>query len=147
MTATTTTTTSKLGRRAAVGLAATFGVIGFGAAPTAADAPAEFSDSVTFTDVNPCTGGEHDVTLNLDIREHIHGERVVAHVSRTGTTTDGYVMKNGQENFVFNGNVARAAFHDTWRDGTGSMFKAQGFFVEKEDGLVVDDFRLRCINP
>ena len=147
MTATTRPTNLKIGRRAAVGFAATLGVIGLGAAPAAADAPAEFSVTETFTDVNPCTGAEHDVTLELDIREHVHGDRAVVHLSRTGTTSDGYVMRNGQENFVFNGNVARAAFHDTWRDDNGSMFKAQGYFVEKIDGIVVEGFRLRCITP
>jgi hypothetical protein len=147
MTAITNTTNIRIGRRVAVGFAAALGAIGLGAVPAAADAPAEFSFSVTFSDVNPCTGADHDVTLNLDVREHVHGDRVVAHESRTGTTSDGYVMENGQKNFVFNGNVARAAFHDTWRDDSGSIFKAQGHFVEKIDGIVVDDFRLRCVKP
>jgi len=154
MTATANTTTNAtrtrmkaFGRVAAVGLTAGLGVAGLGVTPASADAPAEFSLNVTFPDVNPCTGTANAVTLNLDVREHVHGDRVVVHVSRTGTTTDGYVMKNGQESFVFNGNVARRAFHDTWRNADGSMFEARGFFVEKEDGPVADGFRLRCIKP
>ena len=74
MTATTTTTHTKIGRRAAVGLAAALGVIGLAATPAAADAPVEFSVTDNFPAVNPCTGAEHDVTLNLEIREHVHGD-------------------------------------------------------------------------
>jgi hypothetical protein len=54
-------------------------------------------------------------------------------------------MDHGQDNFVFNGNVARGTLNDTWRNADGSIFKAQGTFVEKEDGIVVDRFRLRCV--
>jgi hypothetical protein len=54
-------------------------------------------------------------------------------------------MDHGLDNFVFNGNVARGTLHDMWRNADGSVFKAQGTFVAKEDGIVVDRFRLRCV--
>ena len=128
-------------------LAAGACLVGLGTVPAAADAPARFSDSVTFTAVNPCTGQEHDITLNFEIAEHQHRNNFVVHSSRTGETSDGYVMKHGSESFVDNGNVARGAFTDNWRSSDGSKFKAQGVFVFDitNEELRVDRFSLRCI--
>ena len=119
---------------AALGVAA----VGLVGSPASADQPIEFSDSVTFHAVNPCTNEPHEVTINLDVRLHLHRNNEVAHESRTGSTDDGYVMDRGVLTHVFNGNVHRDVFTDTWRGDDGSKFQARGVLVEREDGILVD---------
>ena len=146
-TITTRTVTNRIGRLAAAALAAGVGVVGF-AIPAAADAPAEFTVTNTFPDINPCTGEPMEVTITAEVREHVHANgNIVARAARTGATSDGYVMDHGRDSFVFNGKVASGTFTDTWRSADGSHFKAQGVFVSKEDGVVVDRYRLRCVKP
>ena len=125
------------------------GLLGLSAGTASADRPFEVSFSDTFTDVNPCTGDEQEITINLVASIHEHGDRQVVHVDRTGTTDDGYVMDHGVETFVFNGHVARGSFTDNWVDSNGSRFQAKGSFVDNlnKGELMVDRFRLRCIKP
>ncbi len=125
--------------------ALSLGAVGLISSPVSADKPFEFSNSDTFSDINPCTGTPMEVTIESVGRVHIHGDNEIVHVSKTGTTDDGYVMKHGVQSFVFNGNVARGSFTDNWTNADGSKFKAQGVFVAKEDGVVVDRFTLRCV--
>jgi len=117
------------------------------ATPAGADRPVEFTDSTTFTDTNPCSGLEFEVTINFEIRLHVHGDNFVVHVKETGTTDDGYVMDHGVLTQVFNGNIFRQTFTDNWHRADGSKFKAQGNFVDNlNTGEVqVDNFSLRCI--
>ena len=117
------------------------------AVPAAADAPISITDSFTFEDVDPCTGEMDAITINVDVSLHVHGEREVVSIARTGTTTSGYTMIAGTESFVFNGNVARAALTDQWRNDDGSKFKAQGTFVFnlRKGELLVDRFSLTCL--
>ncbi|MDX1615819.1 MAG: hypothetical protein R3300_16010 [Candidatus Promineifilaceae bacterium] len=103
---------------------------GLGVLPVGADAPSRFTDSVTFTDTDPCMGIEQEITIYLEFMEHQgHSHNFVGHIKRTGTTDAGYVMDHGVENFVANGNVARGTFTDIWHHDNGSKFKAQGLFV------------------
>ena len=140
------TTKKTVGRLTALTIASGFGIAGLGAAPVAADAPAEFTFSNTFTEINPCSGEEIDITITADERVHLgHDGKFVGRLSKTGTTSDGYVMEHGRERVVFNGNNASGSLNDTWRNADGSMFKAQGHFLDKDGELVVDSFRLRCI--
>ena len=119
----------------------------FAAAPAVADAPISITDSSTFVDVNPCTEEPHEVTINFDVSLHLHGDREVVSIARSGSTDDGYTMIAGAESFVFNGNVARGAFVDQWRNDDGSKFMVHGNFLFhiKKDELLVDRFRLTCI--
>jgi len=136
------TTKKAIGRLTALTIASAFGIAGLGAAPVAADAPAGF----TFTNIIPCSGEEIDVTITFHERVHLgHDGRFVGQRSVTGTTSDGYVMEHGRERIVFNGNNASGSLNDTWRNADGSMFKAQGHFLDKDGELVVDSFRLRCV--
>ena len=125
------------------------GLLGLSAGTASADRPFEVSFSEIFTDVNPCTGDEQEVTINNVVSVHEHGDRQVVHVDRTGTTSDGYVMDHGVLTFVFNGHVARQTFTDNWVDSNGSRFQAKGSFVDNlnKGELMVDRFRLRCIKP
>lgn len=131
--------------RLVAGAALVAGVVGGIGSPASADKPTEFTDSGTFTAENPCTGEEHDVTLTVEGREHSHGQRFIAHLSRTGTTSDGYVMDHGVETVSFNGKVFRAAFTDNWSNDDGSRFQASGVFVERGGEVLVDKFTLRCL--
>lgn len=145
----TATTTTSIRRLVTLAAATAVGIVGFGAAPAAADAPTHGTVTNTFTATNPCTGDDHDITIAVEFSGHVgHGDRFVGQATRSGTTSDGYVMKNGRDAVQFNANVASGSLNDTWRRADGSMFKAQGHFVQKADGeIVVDTFRLRCITP
>ena len=138
--------TTKIRRLAA----ATVLSIGLGAAaasPVAADPPTTIVDSWTFTDINPCTGDEHDLTINVEAREHRgHSNNFVVNVERTGSTSDGYVMR-GSESQQWNDNAAHINLTDTWRNDEGSMFKAQLNVKLKPEGPQVENFRLRCVRP
>ena len=128
-------------------IGATVALVGSGTA--SADRPLEAVGSEVFTDVNPCTGLDHEITLDLVFRVHLHDGREVVHVTRTGSTDSGYVMEQGVQIFVLNGRVIRAAFTDNWQNSDGSIFKAQGTFVANltTGDTLVDRFSLRCIAP
>ena len=140
-----------LRRLAGVAVATIVGAtVAVAAAGTAsADRPIEIVDpGEPFTDVNPCTGLDHEITINGVVRLHLHGEREVAHIATTGSTDSGYVMEHGVSSFVFNGHVARGTFTDNWvNPDDGSRFQARGAFVFNlnTEKLLVDTFSLRCI--
>ena len=133
----------------ATALSLGLGLGALGATPAAADGPVEFSDSFTFPDVNPCTDEDIQVTIDVDVREHRgHRNNFVVHVKRTGTTSDGYVMDHGVENFQVNNNVARGKFTDIWRNDHGSMWKVSHVFVAKRvGGLQVEQSTFECVKP
>ena len=120
---------------------------GLTALPAAADRPVEFTDSASFVDINPCSGLPEVITINSTFRVHEHGERFVAHLSRTGSMTSGYVMDHGVEHQQANGSMFSAGFVDNWQSADGSRLQARGVFVA-EDGsgdVRVDLGSLRCI--
>ena len=112
-----------------------------------ADQPIQFNDSVTFSDVNPCTGELHDVTLNFAVSLHEHRNNFVGHVRRSGSTSDGYTMINGTDSFVENSGVFRGSFVDQWRGPDGEKFRVRGVIVfnANQDQVKTDQFSLTCI--
>lgn len=122
---------------------ATLGLIG---SPVSADRPVELPDSMTFRAENPCTATPMDVTIDSVLRWHEHGDRFVAHVSRSGSTDDGYVMDHGVETAVSNDQVFRQALSEIFRNEDGSKFRVRGVFVANPDGVRVDQFTLRCLD-
>ena len=138
-----------MSRRILLSLAGVLLAMGAAVTPAAADPPMEFTDSFTFTDVNPCSGLDHEVTIDSEIRLHQHQDRVVVHVRRTGSTDSGYVMEHGVLSFQDNGKVVTQSFSDNWKRADGSKFKAQGTFVLdlSTNTVQVDRFSLRCIKP
>lgn len=113
-----------------------------------ADEPVLITDSDTFTDVNPCTGEGHEVTINFEFYDHEHENGAfVSPAVRSGTTDDGYVMQNGRDILVFTGNIVVAPFMDQWRHPDGSKFVARGVFVGdfRDFQIRVDTFSLECI--
>jgi len=119
-----------------------------GAIPVLADKPSNFSFSTSFDAVDPCTGLPHVVTIFFDIYEHVdHKNNFVAHVIRTGDTSDGYELFSGHEVVVGNKNVYVYKFKDMWRSDDGRMFKVvQRFtFNSNQDEVKIDTFEIRCI--
>jgi hypothetical protein len=112
-----------------------------------ADQPITFTDSETFTDVNPCTGLSHEITIDVAVSIHQHKNNEVVHVDRSGSTESGFTMIKGTESFVANINVVRGSFTDQWRHPDGSKFVAQGQFVFNINKLelLIDNFTLRCL--
>lgn len=110
-----------------------------------ADQPVQFEFSLTFSDVNPCTGLDIDITLNLVIEEHMHQNNFVAKLRRTGSTSDGFIMQNGTESFVETPNGIRGSFMDQWRGPDGQKFRVRGVFNENHGELKTDQFSLLCI--
>lgn len=113
-----------------------------------ADEPVLITDSDTFTDVNPCTGEEHEVTINFEFYDHEHENGAfVSPAVRSGTTDSGYVMQNGRDILVFTGNIVVAPFMDQWRHPDGSKFVVRGVFVGdfRDFQIRVDEFSARCI--
>ena len=117
------------------------------AAPAAADKPAAFTDSRTFTDVNPCTNQEHEITLNLEGTVHEHRNNVVVKQHRSGSTDDGSTMIAGTDTFVLNGNGDKVTFVDQWRNPAGYKYMVHGVFKfnANKGELVVANFSIRCI--
>lgn len=137
---------------------ATFALLsaGFLAAPASADSPEPFPDTVTFPAENPCTGQIHEVTINVMVRIHEHQNNFVIKVDRTGTTSDGFVMRSGTETQHYNpvSQTAGAHFKDFWTNPeTGQKFHVRGNSnVVLGNGpdappteVKVDNFSLRCV--
>ena len=130
----------------AVGVGAMFITL-TAASPVLADAPVSFTDSVTFTDVNPCTGEDHEVTIDFVVSVHEHQNNFVVHLERSGTTDSGFTMIAGTESFVANANVERLALADQWRHPDGSKFVAQGQFLFNlnQGEVLAEHDSLRCL--
>ena len=118
-----------------------------GASPVLADRPDTFTDSVTFTDVNPCTGVDHEVTINFEVSVHENRNTLVVHADRSGTTDSGFTMIAGTQSFVSNGNIERVGLTDQWRHPDGSKFVSQGqiVFNLNQQEVLVEHGSLRCL--
>lgn len=112
-----------------------------------ADRPTEIHDSVTFVDVNPCSGELHEVTLNFEIFVHEnHNNNVVVHLRRSGTTSSGFVM-TGNQQVVESEQGFRGHFMDMWSDGDGARFQVSGHVNISATGEVVaEGSKFRCIS-
>ena len=136
-----------IAKRLATATALSIGLGALVAAPAAAEAPHTVVDSWTVTDINPCTGDDIDITINVEAREHrAHSNNYVVNVKRTGSTSDGYVMR-GSESQQWNDNAAHINYTDIWRNDEGSMFKVQLNVKLKPEGPQVENFSLRCVKP
>jgi hypothetical protein len=119
------------------------------ATPAAADPPTQFSDSVTFVDVNPCTGLNHTVTIAVTGFEHFHDGRLVAHATRTITTDPTGFVGHGTESFVDNGQTFRYRLTDILRNPDGDRIRARFVIViDLSSELVrVEKGELACLGP
>jgi len=123
-------------------------LIGLMAAPAAADEPTVFGPFTdVFPDTDPCTGFEMLVTINVTLYDHIgHNNNFVGRADKTGTTSSGYVMVGGHDNFQANNNVVIGSFKDVWRDpDDGTKIQATGKFRIAGNSMFIDEFNLRCV--
>jgi len=139
-----------MARRMLVVFVTVLGAVGLGAVPASADKPVQIIESFSFVDLNPCSGEDHVITINVDVSLHSHGEREVVNIRRTGTTDSGYVMNpGGREHVVNNGNFVNAWFNETWGNDAGSKIAVKGRFkLDLDTGeTLVDKFQLTCAKP
>jgi hypothetical protein len=125
-------------------LAAPFAM--FAVAPAAADRPTTISEEISFPDVDPCTGNQHEVTIDVTFLVHVHdGVTVVRRVHEL-TTSSGYSGR-GTGSFVQNGRVEMFRFTDMLADDSGNRIRASGVFVFDldSDTARVDRFQLTCV--
>lgn len=117
------------------------------AAPALADKPITISDSDTFTDVNPCSGLEHEVTIDFSITIHEHRNNLVLQLDSSVVTDDGF-EGSGHETFVDNGNIATSTLNFVLNNPeTGAKFTVKGHFTFdiRNDELRVDRFVFNCV--
>ena len=115
----------------------------------AADAPTQFLETVTFVDVNPCTGLDHTVTFAVTVSEHSHGERVVANAKRTITTDPTGFVGRGTNSFVDNGQIAKFTQTDILTNPAGDRIRARNVIVVdlSTDTIRVEKGELTCLGP
>jgi len=117
--------------------------------PAAANPPVEDSIRFDFTDINPCSGNEMTVTHVGSALVHQHGERLIAILHRTVTTTDGF-EGHGAESYVLNGQMFKSTQNDILtNEATGQRIRAEVVFVVDlaTDTARVERFGLTCIGP
>lgn len=118
------------------------------ALPAMADKPTTFKPGPMVSEsVNPCSGLDHEVTVNPVVSMHDHRHNGLFHVSYLGTTSSGFTLIAAQENAMRNDNVVRGTFNFQWRHADGSKFVEQGKFVInfQKDEMMVDVLGSRCI--
>jgi hypothetical protein len=119
------------------------------AAPAAADAPTQVSDSVTFVDVNPCTGLNHTVTIAVTGFEHSHDGRLVYRESRTITTQPTGFVGHGTVSIVDNGQIFRGSLTDILKNPDGDRIRVRFVIVtDLSSGTVrVEKGGMTCLGP
>ena len=135
-------------RRSFTLLATVMILVGLMAAPAAADKPTESPYLDEFTDVDPCTGLEMDITVMGTFFDHVgHNNNFVGHIGeRSGFTSSGYVLVGGHDNFRAHRNGVSGTFKDVWRNpDNGDKMQATGRFLEVKGAVVIDRFDLRCV--
>lgn len=126
-------------------------LLGLMAAPAAADPPVVFSFPDGFTGVDPCTGNDHEGTLEVTIYLHEGHDgdgSFRGRVDLTGTTDSGYVLIDND--FVFGENAEglfREQFEEIWYNAeNGDMYRFSGDATVTPDGLVMDSVENRCLS-
>jgi hypothetical protein len=117
-----------------------------GAGPAAADRPFEEQVIEQFVDIDPCTGLEHEVTINVTFSVHLHDDRTVASGVHELSTTLGYAGR-GNSSYVWNGNVEVFRVTDLLTNDSGDTIRARVVFVGdlKNETVRLDKFALECV--
>jgi hypothetical protein len=115
-------------------------------APALADRPTEVPVLDVFTDINPCTGLEHTITVSGTIFRHFHGVQESHHFLHTITTSSGFVGRGTEvsvlheRTFVVNGMLTN--------DATGERIRAHLVGIHDASGEVrVFKGALECLGP
>ena len=117
------------------------------AAPAMADKPFTINDSITFTDVNPCTGLEHEIARDFTLTIHEHRNNTVIQVDNTVVTSDGY-EGTGHETTVLNKNVETGSINyvvDNPDTGAKYMVKINFRFDVKAGELDAERVVFNCV--
>lgn len=117
-----------------------------GAGPAAADRAFEESFEESFVDTDPCTGLEHEVTVEMTFYVHVHGDKTVARGVRSLSTTLGYTG-GGTSSYVWNGNVEVFRLNDVLTDEWGDRISARVVFQAdlRSEAVRIDQFELTCL--
>lgn len=117
------------------------------ASPAAADPPTTDEFSMTFPDVNPCTGETHTVTIELTVFQHHHGDRFIEHGVSSVTTSTGFVG-GGTTTLVDTDGVFVFRLLDVLTDEAGSRIMARTLFVvdPATGDARVESGDLRCVH-
>jgi hypothetical protein len=125
------------------------GSLGLVGASASADEPVASEFTEILDGVNPCTGEFQTVTIHNLVEDHLdHPNNFVRIVSRTGSTSDGYVMVSGHVHYDVNRNGEHFVITDTWvNPDTGDRYRVNvlAVFNARQGGLKVDSFRLQCL--
>jgi hypothetical protein len=141
-------------RRSLTLLATVAILIGLVAAPAAADKPAEFTwefqfprDNPDFPVIDPCTGEDMIIDVQLVIREHQgHPNNLTRLAKGYGTTSSGYVLSGSPDHFMENDKLLVNTFSDMWRNpGTGAKMHMLSVFVMKDGEVQVDRWETWCV--
>ena len=108
--------------------------------------PVTVTDSVTFTETNPCTGQEHQVSLNFVAKVIENKQNFVVIGKTTGSTSDGYIVSGG-DSFVMNAGGDRGAVNLQARGPDGEKFRVTGNFAfnANQGELKFDRLSVTCI--
>jgi hypothetical protein len=118
-----------------------------GVAPAEADPPTEEGPFVdVFSDVNPCTGLLHTVTISATFSVHDHHRTEVVTGDSVLSTSSGF-SGQGTSSFTSNSQVERARFIDMLTNDAGDRIQAKGVFVIdlSTDTARVERFELTCV--
>ena len=118
---------------------------------TLADEPTVIvNPPVVFTDIDPCTGLEHELTINETYYVHFgHRNNYVERQERSGFTDSGYTMFAGQANLVVNRQMLKLTSKDLWMHEDGRMFEVHPkWLVNLNTGETIIPFSVnpRCIS-
>jgi hypothetical protein len=144
--------TARPGSRWLEGAAAALGaagliVIGL-ASPAAADPPTVEHFSDTFSDVNPCTGEMHTVTIELAESQHFHGDNFIATGTTTITTEPTGFSGRGTATVVETEGAFVFRHVDILSDAAGNRIMASVIFVvdPATGDIRVEDGELTCVH-
>lgn len=103
--------------------------VSFSAHADAPGSPTPMPFSVTFDDLNPCSGLVHTVTISGTSWVHsLPSGDVVIHSERTITTDTGFEGR-GQDSFVANGDILRFQLNDMLTHPSGDRIRAHFVLV------------------
>jgi hypothetical protein len=144
--------TARAGFRLLRGAAAALGVAGLIvvglASPAAADPPTVEYFSDTFEDVNPCTGEQHTVTIELAESQHFHGDNFIGIGTTTITTEPTGFTGHGTTTFVVTQGAEVFRHVDILTDAAGNRIMASVVFVmdPATGDIRVEDGDLTCVH-
>jgi len=99
-----------------------------------------------FVDIDPCTGLEQEVAIDVTFYVHGHDDGTVARGVHSLSTTLGYVGR-GTSSYVWNGNVEMFRVTDLLTNDSGDRIRASVVFLaDLRNGVIrLDTSRLDCL--